>query len=130
MDSESSLKRNTGSHTRACPIRASKPLRLLTKFTTEKSTRGSFCSANMTNQFDEVWHTKDQGPIKVRDMKRSHVRNSLQWCLRRESDTIIGTDLDVVTGWKAWDTKDKDGLYYRDWIAIFTARLLDPTLGE
>ena len=28
------------------------------------------------------------------------------------------------------DIKDKDGLYYRDWIAIFTARLLDPELDE
>lgn len=81
----------------------------------------------MTDQFDEVWTTEHQGPIAVRDMKRSHVRNSLQWCLRRESRSILGTALD---GAYLSEVKDKDGLYYRDWIAIFTARLLDPELAE
>ena len=81
----------------------------------------------MTDQFDTVWNTEHQGPIKVRDMKRSHVRNSLQWVLRRQDRTILGSEIDdddmaIV--------KDKDGLYYRDWIAIFTARLLDPELDE
>jgi hypothetical protein len=81
----------------------------------------------MTDQFDEVWHTEHQGPIKVRDMKRSHVRNSLQWVMRRQDRSILGTALDDTY---LSDVKDKDGLYYRDWIAIFTARLLDPELDE
>lgn len=97
---------------------------------TAKSIRGFFCSVNMTNQFDEVWVTQHEGPIKVRDMKRSHVRNSLQWVLRRQDRTILGTEFDVdVSAHLDWN-RDKDGLYYRDWIAIFTARLLDPTLAE
>jgi hypothetical protein len=88
----------------------------------------------MTDQFERVWQTEHQGPIQVRDMKRSHVRNSLQWCLRRQDRTVLGTDMDD-TDWKKVDPeyqirRDKDGLYYRDWIAIFTARLLDPALDE
>lgn len=76
---------------------------------------------------DTVWTTEKQGPIKVRDMTRPHVRNSLQWCLRRESHTVLGTDIDDWA--ESWEFKDKDGLYYRDWIAIFTTRLLDPALA-
>ena len=85
----------------------------------------------MTTQFDEVWVTENQGPIKVRDMKRSHVRNSLQWCLRRQVRTVLGTEWDLPDSYNDKDVeRDKDGLYYRDWIAIFTARLLDPALAE
>ena len=64
-------------------------------------------------------------------MKRSHVRNALQWCMRREGRTILGTrwDFDDIDD-SIPSTKDKDGYYYRDWIAIFTARLLDPELKE
>lgn len=86
-------------------------------------------------KFEEVWHTRDEGPILVKDMKRSHVRNSLQWCMKREGDTILGTGFDIdwtsVNGNLTQITsarKDKDGYYYRDWIAIFVARLLDPEL--
>ena len=66
--------------------------------------------------YDNVWHTQHQGPIQVKDMKRSHIRNSLQWCIRKQE--IHGPNI------------HKDGLYYNEWIAIFTARLLDPELGE
>jgi hypothetical protein len=64
-------------------------------------------------------------------MTRSHVRNALQWAMRRESRTVLGTDMDVdlSIAHPVWH-RDKDGLYYRDWIAIFTARLLDPELEE
>jgi hypothetical protein len=85
------------------------------------------------DQFDEVWQTENQGPIQVRDMKRSHVRNSLQWVLRRQDRTVLGTEFDNfddVDAGGPYNQKDKDGLYYRDWIAIFTARLLDPSLDE
>lgn len=84
----------------------------------------------MTDQFDTIWETEHQGPIKVRDMKRSHVRNSLQWVLRRQDRTVLGTDFDEFDDGGPYNQKDKDGLYYRDWIAIFTARLLDPELAE
>jgi len=61
---------------------------------------------------DLVWITKEQGPIKIGDMKRSHVQNSLSWCIRKN----MGTD------------DEKDGIRYSQWISYFVARLLDPNL--
>ena len=79
-------------------------------------------------KFEEVWHTRDEGPILVKDMKRSHVRNSLQWCMKRECNTVLGTKDDNFDDGGPYGQCDKDGYYYRDWIAIFVARLLDPEL--
>lgn len=82
------------------------------------------------SQFSQVWNTKDEGPILVQDMKRSHVRNSLQWCLRRLDRSVLGTKDDNFDDGGPYGECDKDGYYYRDWVAIFTARLLDPDLAE
>jgi hypothetical protein len=54
--------------------------------------------------------TKDT--ILVKDMTRSHVQNSLNWCIKKKADP----------------DEQKDGVLYSDWIAFFLARLLDPTL--
>lgn len=80
----------------------------------------------MTNHFDQEWTTEHNGKIKVKDMTREHVRNCLQWCSRMEHRTIIGSVIDLDTEPMAWivEMKGKDGLYYRDWIALFTTRLL------
>ncbi|HET8688442.1 MAG TPA: hypothetical protein VFM18_17665 [Methanosarcina sp.] len=61
-----------------------------------------------------IWRTKTKQDIKIRSMSRSHVRNTLQWCIRKNA----GPD------------DEKDGILYKDWIAYFTIRLLDPDLGE
>ena len=58
------------------------------------------------------WITKEQGPILVKDMERSHVQNTLNWCIRKGA---------------APDDK-KDGILYSQWITYFTVRLLDPDL--
>lgn len=61
---------------------------------------------------DLIWVTRVQGPIRVRDMERSHVQNTLNWCIRKGAAA----------------TDKKDGIYYSQWIAYFTARLFDPEL--
>jgi hypothetical protein len=63
---------------------------------------------------DLIWHQRTGDSIKLRKMSRSHVRNTLQWCIRKGA----GPD------------DEKDGIRYADWIAYFTTRLLDPELGE
>lgn len=63
---------------------------------------------------DLIWRTRTKQEIRIGDMTRSHVRNTLQWCLRKGA----GPD------------DEKDGILYKDWIAYFTIRLLDPDLGE
>ena len=62
------------------------------------------------------WKTEYAGAIQVGSMNRSHVQNSLQWCIRKLDR--FGPDA------------TKDGLPYAEWIAIFTARLLDPALAD
>ena len=64
---------------------------------------------------DMEWVARTKEAYRVEDMKRSHVRNALQWCLRREPMNIELT---------------KDGHTYTEWITAFTVRLLDPDLGE
>jgi len=59
-----------------------------------------------------MWKTKEQGCICLRDMKRSHVQNTLNWCIRKG----------------AGPEDEKDGITYQTWIVYFTARLLDPEL--
>ncbi len=65
------------------------------------------------------WHTKDQGPIRVGDMKRGHIRNTLQWCLRKQE----------AMSWTGRPIQ-KDGIPYTQWVTIFMAKLLDPALAE
>ena len=62
------------------------------------------------------WTTQHHGAMQVGAMTRGHVRNSLQWCIRKLDE--VGPDV------------TKDGLHYADWIAVFTARLLDPELAD
>lgn len=83
----------------------------------------------MSEPFDHVWVTQYDGPVKVKDMTRSHIHNCLQWVLRRQRNTVLGTDCSNTSNTWAATFKDKDGLYYSEWISIFVARLLDPTLG-
>ena len=66
-----------------------------------------------------IWHTKDQGPIRVGDMKRGHIRNTLQWCLRKQE----------AMSWTGRPIQ-KDGIPYTQWVTIFMAKLLDPALAE
>jgi len=66
------------------------------------------------NYLDLVWRTRAGESIALKNMPRSHVRNTLQWCLRK------GASPD----------DEKDGIRYADWIAYFTTRLLDPELGD
>jgi len=61
-----------------------------------------------------IWRTQSKVSIRLEDMSRSHVRNTLQWCIRK------GADPD----------DEKDGIRYADWIAYLTMRLLDPDLKE
>jgi hypothetical protein len=67
-----------------------------------------------SSYLDLTWITKDYIEVQVRNMSRSHVRNSLQWCLKHQ----IGPN------------STKNGIHYSDWIMYFTIRLLDPELGE
>lgn len=60
------------------------------------------------------WKMKTGSTIRVIDMPRSHVRNTLQWCLRRNASP----------------DDEKDNIPYSQWIAYFTRRLLDPNLEE
>lgn len=71
-----------------------------------------------------IWVTKDQQHININNMARPHVRNALQWCMAREHHSVIHQQRQ---DWP-FPIDNKDGHLYRDWIAMFTARLLDPTL--
>lgn len=68
-----------------------------------------------TDQMQRVWKTRDNQELRVCEMKRTHVQNSLQWCMQRTGD------LD-------WDgfPETKDGFTYEEWVATFLVRLLDP----
>lgn len=100
----------------------------------------SMSNMNASNAplFDCIWQTKDLKLVRVRDMTRDHVRNALQWVTTREprsnlysafwenfrlEDGTMPEELDNIYC-------DKDGKMYRDWAAIFLARLLDPDLPE
>jgi len=63
---------------------------------------------------DYQWKTKDKEILTVREMSRGHVQNTLQWCIRKQASP----------------DDEKDNVRYSNWIAYFTARLLDPELGE
>ena len=60
-----------------------------------------------------IWITKEQGAIALGKMKRSHVQNTLNWCIRNGGD-----DPDAA----------KDGILYSQWISYLLTRLLDPEL--
>lgn len=85
--------------------------RVVLSVTNDMIRRGAYCNASY---LDLLWKTKAGPTIRVGDMSRAHVRNTLQWCLRKGA----GPD------------DEKDGIRYADWIAYFTMRLLDPDLGE
>lgn len=59
-----------------------------------------------------VWVTKERKSIKLGKMKRSHVQNTLNWCIQKN----------------AAPNETKDGILYSKWIAYCLARLLDPDL--
>jgi hypothetical protein len=63
---------------------------------------------------DMVWWTEDLRAIPLGEMTRPHVRNALQWCIRRQSTEKF--------------TRSKDGYTYQEWVTAFTVRLLDPSL--
>jgi hypothetical protein len=62
---------------------------------------------------DMVWWTESLDDIPLGGMTRSHVRNALQWCIRKNPPNATVT---------------KDGFTYQQWITAFTIRLLDPDL--
>jgi hypothetical protein len=84
----------------------------------------------MTDEYlDWIWYTRDNIELLVRDMSRSHVRNSLQWCIQRQANQSYQRrprDIFDVFG----TIGDKDGRFFDEWITAFTIRLLDPALGE
>lgn len=59
-----------------------------------------------------TWVTRERYAIKLRDMKRAHVQNTLNWCIKRVNEPV----------------SSKDGILYSQWIAYFFTRLLDPEL--
>ena len=59
-----------------------------------------------------VWVTKERESIELGQMKRSHVQNTLNWCIRKN----------------AAPDETKDGIRYSQWISYCLARLLDPDL--
>jgi hypothetical protein len=62
---------------------------------------------------DMVWWTKKYEEIPLGKMTRNHVRNALQWCIRKQPSNVTFT---------------KDGYTCQQWITAFTVRLLDPDL--
>ena len=78
----------------------------------------------MNKDFAEtmIWQTRDKQKYRLCDMSRTHVRNSLQWCIRNKPAPFFemsrsGDDLefDIL----------KDGYSYDEWIMAFTVRLFD-----
>jgi hypothetical protein len=62
---------------------------------------------------DMVWWTEKFEEIPLGKMTRNHVRNALQWCIRKQpADRLVA----------------KDRYTYQEWITAFTVRLLDPDL--
>lgn len=75
------------------------------------------------NMNDWVWVTRDKKSYKLTEMARTHVQNSLQWCMRHKPAPIremtrsgYGVEFDIT----------KDGHTYDEWILAFTVRLLNP----
>jgi hypothetical protein len=62
------------------------------------------------NYLNLIWTTREGEKCKVKDMERTHVQNSLNWCIRNQG----------------MQGRSKDGILYTDWITYFTARLFDP----
>lgn len=79
-----------------------------------RSSNWEVLQGNMSNKnyLNLLWITKERGIIKLKNMKRSHIQNTLNWCIRKGA----GPD------------DRKDGITYTTWITYFTARLLDPNL--
>ena len=69
---------------------------------------------------DMVWWTEDLRTIPLGEMTRDHVRNALQWCIRRQSTEKFTQYSKLLAC--------KDGYTYQEWITAFTVRLLDPNL--
>jgi hypothetical protein len=59
------------------------------------------------------WYTKgSEIPTLVKDMSRSHIQNSMNWCIRRQQEGGFS----------------KDGHPYSVWVSVFFAKLMDPNL--
>jgi hypothetical protein len=59
-----------------------------------------------------IWKNIDGVKIPLSKMKRPHVQNCLNWCIKRS--TLPHID-------------QKDGHTYQEWITAFTVRLFDPS---
>ena len=70
-----------------------------------------------------VWRTRDKQEYRLKDMARTHVQNSMQWCIRNKPRpaTVIDKNGDLVDF-----LIKKDGYTYDEWILAFMVRLLDP----
>ena len=60
-----------------------------------------------------IWVTKKRESIPLTEMKRSHIQNSMQWCIRNNPNNHL---------------HKKDGHTYDEWITAFLVKLLDPTV--
>jgi len=70
-----------------------------------------------------VWVTRDKQEYRLCDMARTHVQNSLQWCMRNKPSPFY----EMSRGGETVEfVKRKDGYTYDEWIIAFTVRLLDP----
>jgi len=59
-----------------------------------------------------VWVTKEKESIELGKMTRSHVQNTLNWCIRKNAPPDM----------------TKDGILYSQWISHLLVRLFDPDL--
>lgn len=71
-----------------------------------------------------IWITRDKQEYRLCDMARTHVQNSLQWCIRNKPTPYYEA---TRSGGVMEFEIDKDGYSYDEWIMAFTVRLLDPS---
>lgn len=71
-----------------------------------------------------VWMTKSGEGLLVKDMKRSHVQNTLNWVLRKKEDAR--QFFEVYGHVPMFD--QKDGHTWDEWADAFFQRLLDKDL--
>lgn len=83
----------------------------------ELLTRRLINTVEQEDYLDYEWKTQKEGVIRIGDMERSHVQNTLNWCIRRSAE-FNNPDA------------EKDNVLYSQWIAYFMRRLLDPEFND
>ena len=64
-----------------------------------------------------VWKNIDGVKLPLGKMNRGHIQAAMQWCIQRRESFGHGE-------WR----RTKDGYTYDEWIAMFLAMLLNPTV--